>query len=467
MAFRISSETFRDMSLVPMTLRSDGTSANVLVSGPVDAINKLRSAFDNESLALPTQYFDHGKQAFDLAVDYQLKKGTFPTQQDMGEFETLINHGMHFTECENIAEEVIARFRTITPPIAMESFDINTTLKELRTVARAHHEERIYEIGLITQIAGSVADEVTLIPSFPGIPATDILWMVRRIEVTSSGSRIERWGALEQTAAAAQQHESSPLTLPASSTLPTSPTLSIPSAKLVPATTVHAKTSALSTQDGFEAFDSDPEDDTGEDSAAANIPPVAGTGPQVFQTNLSDLHVLPDPSIGANLTDDQLLDGRVDPDKIVGSMIFRLALTHHTSTLQTRINALYVSRGLPTRGRNTYTKRVSNAFDARAETMDPRDANGISIPIGVMKYQFDCFRYERKLRDRKPNMADYENKGKKKEDWSTLKNPVRSKKRKEAKMVDSGDAGNVGPPLKRGRKVKKMKLSPESDDEET
>ncbi|SMQ54959.1 unnamed protein product [Zymoseptoria tritici ST99CH_3D7] len=457
----------RDMSLVSMTTRPDGTSADMLVSGPADAINKLRGAFNNENLALPTQYFDDGKQAFDLAVDYQLKRGTFPTAQDFGEFETLINHGMQFTECENIAEELIARFRVITPPIVIGGFDINSTLKQLRSVTRAHHEERIYEIGLITQIAGSVADEVTLIPSFPGIPATDVMWMVRRIEVTSSGFRIERWGALEQTAVAAQQHQSPPLTLPASSTLPTLPTLPSPSAKLAPASTVHAETSALSAQDGFKRFDSDPEDDAGEDSAATNVAPVAGTGPQVYQTNLSDLHVLPDPAIGANLTDDQLLDGRVDPDKIVGSMIFRLALTHHTSNLQTRINALYVSRGLPTRGRNTYTKRVSNAFDARAETMDPRDANGTSIPIGVMKYQFDCFRYERKLRDRKPNMADYENKGKKKEDWSTPKNPVRSKKRKEAKMVDSGDAGNVGPPLRRGRKAKKMKLSPESDDEET
>ncbi|KJX97452.1 hypothetical protein TI39_contig490g00010 [Zymoseptoria brevis] len=467
MAFRTSSETMRNTSFVSMTVLAGGTSANMLVSGPADAINKLRSASNNDNLALPTQYFDQGKQGFQLAVDYQIKKGTFPTLQDFGEFETLISHGLHFTECENIAEDLIARFRTITPPIFIGGFDIDATLKQLRSVTRAHHEERIYEIGLITQIAGSVADEVALIPSFPGIPATDIMWMVRRIEVNSSGSWIERWGALEQTVVAAQQHQPSPRTLPASSTLPTLPTLPTPSAKLAPAIIVHAKTSALSAQDGFEDCDSDPEDDTGEDSATVNMPPVAGTGPQVYQIDLSDLHVLPDPSIGANLTDDQLLDGHVDPDKIVGSMIFRLALTHHTSTLQTRINALYVSRGLPTRGRNTYTKRVSNAFDARAETMDPRDANGMSILIGVMKYQFDCFRYERKLRDRKPNMADYENKGKKKEDWSTPKNPTRWKKRQEAKMINSGDAGNVGPPLRRGRKAKKMKLGPESDDEET
>ncbi|SMR59399.1 unnamed protein product [Zymoseptoria tritici ST99CH_1E4] len=474
MAFRTSSEMMRD------------TSANMLISGPTEAIAKLQTAFSTERLTLPTQYFDSGEKAFDLATAYQLKKGTFPTLQDIEEFEPILESAMRWPEYTGKEEEIIAEFSKIMPPIGDGGFDVNKTMMDLRLVSRAHHEDRVYEIGLITQVAGQAASHVVLISSYPGRLATDTMWMVRQVEVTSGGAQRERWGALTETAAVSQQApaavpsiESSPPTPSARSTLPAAPTAPTITATVASSTSGDASSSTIPTQNDAEDPDSDPdaeyeiddeyERDYGyeEDTAGATMPQGVAPNPSAMKIALTDLMVSPDPSAGAGLTDDQLLDGRIDPDKLVGDIIFDLALRHSTPTLETRINAIYTALNLPTRGRNTYTKRVSNAFDARAEKMEPLDVNGVPIPIGILKYQFDWFRYERKLRGRKPHMADYENKGKKKGNWSAPKNPARAQKRKAARIADSGSSNNAAPPLKRGRKMRKTELGSESDDEKS
>ncbi|SMQ54960.1 unnamed protein product [Zymoseptoria tritici ST99CH_3D7] len=440
-----------------MPTSQHGASVDIFFDGCDEAIAKLVSAVRDEGLQLPQEYQHSGEDAFSAAIQYQIKKGTFPTMQDINSLiaQAEAIGGVSFAELEDMIEENTSAEASIIPTISSNGFDIDETLSMLRGVSWAYFEGRVYEIGIVTQHANLATREVVLLPSFPGgLPlATDTLWLTRRLATTSTGEVIETWNTLLPADQQQQILASPPLpTVPtpagqADIDAPSSPILITPNDPVEPA--------------------SEAESDAEGDLDTTTMPDIDQTG-QPVKLALSDLLIYPDPSAGAGLTDEEILSGNnFHPDALVGDLILRLALSYKTTTLMDRINELYVTAKLPTRVYGSYTKRVTNAFHARMKKLDLRDANGVPLRYNTLRAQFDRYKNEQSIRKRPGNESEYKNKGVKKEDWQVSKKPRRSKKRPAAgTMDDVEDRETTAPPSKRGRKSKKAKVSAEEVEEE-
>ncbi|EGP83966.1 uncharacterized protein MYCGRDRAFT_96417 [Zymoseptoria tritici IPO323] len=426
--------------------------ADILFTGSDEAIAKLGSAIRDEGLRLPQDCQDSWENALAAAIQYQTRKSTFPAMQDINaliaEAETMAD--APFAEFDNMIMDATSTEGSIIPPVSGNGFNIEEALSLLRSVSWAYFEGRVYEIGIVTQHANLATHEVDLLPSFPGSvpPATDTLWMTRRLETTTTGEVIESWDTL--LPAAPQQQFLAPPPLPIVSTAAgqagrvdqSSPILLPRSNSVEPVSEV----------------ESDPEGELD----ATMLPNTDQTG-QPVKLALSDLLIYPDPSAGAGLTDEEILSGNnFHPDALVGDLILRLALSYKTTTLMDRINELYVTAKLPTRVYGSYTKRVTNAFHARMKKLDLRGANGVPLRYNTLRAQFDRYKNEQSIRKRPGNESEYKNKGVKKEDWQVSKKARRSRKRPAAGTTDDVEDGETtGPPSKRGRKSKKAKFSPE------
>ncbi|SMR59400.1 unnamed protein product [Zymoseptoria tritici ST99CH_1E4] len=429
-----------------------GDPAEILFSGSNEAINKLGSAFRDEGLQLPVHCQSSGENALGAAIWYQTRKGTFPAIQDINaliaEAETMGD--APFAEFDNMIMEAPSTEFSLATPISANGFNIDEALSMLRSVSWAYYEGRVYEIGIVTQHANLTTHEVDIVPSFPGSvpPATDTLWITRRLETTTTGEVIESWNT--PLPAAPQQQSLAPPPLPI-----------VPTAAGQAGIVDLSQPIPLTQSDSVEPA-SEAESDAEGDLHTTILPKTDQTG-QPVKLALSDLLVYPDPSAGAGLTDEEILSGNnYHPDALVGDLILRLALSYKTTTLMDRINELYVTAKLPTRVYGSYTKRVTNAFHARMKKLDLRDANGVPLRYDTLRAQFDRYKNEQSIRKRPGNESEYKNKGVKKEDWQVSKKPRRSRKRPAAGTTDDVEDGETtGPPSKRGRKSKKAKFSPE------
>ncbi|KJX97453.1 hypothetical protein TI39_contig490g00011 [Zymoseptoria brevis] len=431
-------------------------SVEILVSGTNEAITKLGSAFQDEGLLLPADFQYSGDNPLAAALQYQIRKGTFPAMQAI---DNLIAQaeaigGLSFAELEDMIVEATSNEATIIPTISANDFDIEEALSMLRSISWAYFEGRVYEIGIVTQHANLATHGVDLVPSFPGSvpPATDTLWITRRLETTTTGEVIESWNAL--LPAAAQQQ-----------------IIAQPSLPIVPSPATQENLVGLSSPVLLTSGDSMEPASEAESDAEGGLDTI--TMPNTDQTGqpvrlaMSDLLVYPDPSTGAGLTDEEILNGHnYHPDTLKGDIILRLALTFKTTILMERINELYIAIKLPTRVNGSYTKRVTNAFHARMKELNPCDGNGEPFEYDTLRAQFDQYRNEQDIRKRPGSKSEYKNKGVKKEDWQVSKKPRRSKKRPAAETKDGGEVeAAAAPPLKCGRKSKKREVSPEEEDE--
>ncbi|SMQ54962.1 unnamed protein product [Zymoseptoria tritici ST99CH_3D7] len=428
------------LSSLTMKGHPEGRYAKILVTGPVIAINKLRSAFEDESLVLPTHYTYQrtADVAMQRAMDYQIKKGTIPSSQQVNDFykEHGPSDGAAFQVYEdNIAQGASAR-DLVTPSLAMDGLDVDEVLGSFRHLSRACGYQHIYELGIITQEPNELDHSVGLLRSFPDVDATDTIWMIRRLQGRFLAPPLELWSALLPSPKPGQTRNAPPA-------MPTSPKPSTQNQNFKKrsreATTLNdlpgLSAQALPVSDVPSAVDSSPASTTTAPLAAAPtaaaMPPVAASALQPpllaaapttsttapGKVAKSDLHVYPNPSAIGTLSNDDILSGKIHPRDIKLNLILQLALSNDNKALHNRINALYTSLGLPTRGESSITKRVSKAFEVRAKELHPRDGNGVKIPIGVLRAQFDQFRRENGARARGGDVGEYQFKGMKKALW--------------------------------------------------
>ncbi|SMY28617.1 unnamed protein product [Zymoseptoria tritici ST99CH_1A5] len=454
------------LSSLSMKGHPNGRYTNISITGPAVAVNKLRTAFEDEALVLPTHYTYQrtGDAAMQRAMDYQIKKGTVPSSQQVDDFykEHGPSDGAAFQVYEdNIAKGASAR-DLVTPSLAADGLDVDEVLGSFRHLSRACGHQNIYELGIITQEPNELDHSVGLLPSFPDVDATDTIWIIRRLQGRFLAPPLELWSALLPSPKPGQTRNAPPAmpTSPEPSAQPLnikkrskeavdshglrglgSATESVPTSSPATNATPPKKTTASSsTMPSAMAMPP-----AGITSTSAPIPTTALQTSTTAPGKLakSDLHVYPNPSAIGTLSNDDMLSGSIHPRDIKLDLILHLALSNDNKTLFNRINALYTSLGLPTRGESSITKCVSKAFEVRAKELDPRDGTGVKISIGELRAQFDQFRRENGARARGGDVGEYQFKGMPKAQWVAAGPPRRRGKGKNvAKEEESDDEDN-------------------------
>ncbi|SMQ54961.1 unnamed protein product [Zymoseptoria tritici ST99CH_3D7] len=151
---------------------------SIMVSGSFDSVFKLYKAF-GEGLHIPTEYEQDGETAGLMAFDYQIDKGTFPTKEesvalDLHDAQNVIMTSGDFRAQMEATIEEFGSFRfSVTPSIRANDFDVDSALSALRDASHALQFRRIFEIGLITRRDNNHISKIDLIPSFPGVEATN------------------------------------------------------------------------------------------------------------------------------------------------------------------------------------------------------------------------------------------------------------------------------------------------------
>ncbi|KJX97455.1 hypothetical protein TI39_contig490g00013 [Zymoseptoria brevis] len=386
-----------------------------------------------------------------------------PSSQQLRDFyaEHEPTDGAAFQVYEASLEQNASARDLVAPPIPTDGFDVDNVLASFRHLSRAGGYEHTYELGIVTQDPNGFNHSVALLPSFPDMESTDTIWIIRRLQGRIYAPPLELWSALlpsptrYQTRAAppAMPSGSEPSAQTANSkkrlneagdshglTGFGTATESVPT--FSPATTANppTKTTAASSSTMPSTIAMPPPAASIAQTlvSVAAAQPVSTTAPG--KINKSDLHVYPNPTAIGTLSNDDILSGKIHPRDFKLNLILHLALSNDNKALFNRINALYTSLGLSTRGESSITKRVSKAFEGRAKELDPRDENGVKIPIGELRAQFDQYRRENGARARGGDVGEYRFKGKPKGEWVAAGPPRRKGKKKvEVEVSDEGE----------------------------
>ncbi|SMR59398.1 unnamed protein product [Zymoseptoria tritici ST99CH_1E4] len=395
---------------VPLTMAKgpgQGMNASITVRGTGEAIVQLQIAFQHNRLSFPDECAQTGAAAFDEALRYHMSKGTLPTEDEVAEIVSKQKEaGITVVTQEDFhIDRQNTRRKVVSPNIHADGFDIDFALMMLRVFTKGHGKGRVFDIGVVTLDKCNSVYQVDIIPTIEGKISTNTQWMMRKIW-QKEPEVVETWATLERNSSSAPANDTdfdlqdAPPTSPASNALPLAllpPTMtatptppgSVKPLALRPHPSRHGSATASNTQ------------------AQISLPAAKLA---------SDILVQPDSSAGAGHTDEEILDGAMGPDQITGDIILRLGMKYSNKTLTRRINALYIKVRKKARIDSAITHRLTNAFDDRATLLKLRYPNGDLIPLKALKEQFDGYRFANKLRARKPNGLEYQDKGVKKAD---------------------------------------------------
>ncbi|SMQ54958.1 unnamed protein product [Zymoseptoria tritici ST99CH_3D7] len=396
---------------VPLTMAKgpgQDMNASITVRGTGDAIVQLQVAFQRDRLSFPDECHQTGAAAFDDALKYHMSKGTLPTEDEVAEIVSRQKEAgtTIVTEEDFHIDRQNTRHSFVNPQIRADGFDIDFASMMLRVFSKGHGKGRVFDIGIVTLDKDNTVYQVEIVPTIEGEISTDTLWMMRKTW-QKDAEVVETWATLERnslitpvtTVGLGSQNEatisSAATTLPSAPRIPASviATASKPSGSakvlaLRPHANLHGGTPASTTQ-------------------ATTSLPAAHLA--------SDILVQPDSSAGAGHTDEEILDGAMGPDQITGDVILRLGMKYSNKTLTHRINALYIKAGKKARIDSAITHRLTNAFDDRAALLKLQYPNGDLIPLKALKEQFDGYRFANKLRARKPNGLEYQDRASRKQ----------------------------------------------------
>jgi hypothetical protein len=373
----------------------------ILVTGSAEAVNNLQEVFEDERLTLPcVEYFKTGGAAFHTALCYQMKKGRFPTPQHTDAIIAALGPFAHTLDLEPEVKSnnTATRIDDLNPPTQATAF-LHNALITFRNYSKLQSHHRVYDLGLITQDESKFANQIDIIASDPGRKATDTVWLVRRIEHVDSGEVVETWNCLTPAfnAQSIFPRQTAPPT--ESTAAPGNITAGVRSRTVTPPSNVFFPPVTF--------------DSSFAGGTRTNLtPPISGRFPRV-KTG-SELLIKPDISAGGYHSDEQILAGAMKPAEIIGDVLLRLSLSYSNKTIGDRLNLLYVKDKEETRNDNSYTKRVSKAWEDRFKAMKLCYSNGSRIPLEILKRQYDAYRFDRKLRSRDAYDGEYRDKGVKK-----------------------------------------------------
>ncbi|KJX97457.1 hypothetical protein TI39_contig490g00009 [Zymoseptoria brevis] len=371
---------------VPLTMAKgpgQDMNASITVRGTGEAIVQLQIAFQHDRLSFPDECYQTGAAAFDEALKYHMSKDTLPTEDEVAEIVSQQKEAgiTVVTEEDFHIDRQNTRRRAVTPHIHADGFDIDFASMMLRVFTKGHGKGRIFDIGIVTLDA-----ENTVYQKESGV--------------------VETWTTLQRNSSSAPANDTdfdlqdASSTSPALNTVPLAPLSSTSTAAPYPSASVKP----LACRPHSSLHGTTPDSTT---QAPISLPAAKLA---------SDIFVQPDSSAGAGHTDEEILDGAMGPDKITGDVILRLGMKYSNKTLTRRINALYINAGKKARIDSAITHRLTNAFDERAALLKLRYPSGDLIPLKALKEQFDGYRFANKLRARKPNGLEYQDKGIKKAD---------------------------------------------------